>query len=242
MMIERSLDHSLYNKWLESLNKKEWFYCGISLWNSYYTNQKNLQNLLTALDQNEIDARFIFFEWPNLHNQLATWKDRNEAQKEVNKRLRYHKNVLFRSILWNWNYKISSLREIQEIWYINEEKNIIIDHTTKSKLLIQRNTEVESNSSYTNNLKLIEKLYSTNANFKSDVDEEYLSINSSNILYLDEWVKYLIKEFAFIISASNILKTHSSTLIYHKPWKILEKFIWGEYWIKFDDVWMLIIK
>lgn len=241
-MIERSFEHSIYRKWVESLWDNHFFYGGISLWNSYYTNSENLKKLFSTLNDNNLDVRFTFFEWPHQHTLHASWKDDYSAEKETKKRLRYHQNVILRTVLNNSYTNIQSLEWITKNWFINSDNSISVNENDKSKLFINWMAEIANQIPYIEALKKINALYNSNEIFRRDVQDEYLSISSSNILKIDEWVKYLLKEFAYIISASKLSWSQLWILIYHKPRPILESLTEWKYWESFENIWMLVVR
>jgi len=100
--------------------------------------------------------------------------------------------------------------------------------------IIEWTNEINKQKNYQEELIKIQKLYNSNISFQKDTKEitkkvmENKSITNQNI-NIDEGVKYLIKELAFVIVTPIIYNTHHVTYIYHNEWTIFQKLIDGEY-------------
>ena len=104
--------------------------------------------------------------------------------------------------------------------------------------------DVENSTYYVDALKYVTHLYEINDQFQKDIKEStqlaLVSIKrareknmpegSDAPIDLDEGVKYLLKELAFLSVVSDIYEGCNEFLVlYHRPWPVLENFFDGVY-------------
>jgi cyclo(L-tyrosyl-L-tyrosyl) synthase len=112
---------------------------------------------------------------------------------------------------------------------LNQERLIVFDW---------RADEVETNTDYQKAYEYLQNLYSSNPEFKKDIDSATESVLVDNPFKKKEITQediqtgthYILSEFAFMLFLPSWVKDYEKFVYgYHNPWPVWEKFIAGEY-------------
>ncbi|XP_028412176.1 uncharacterized protein LOC114534939 [Dendronephthya gigantea] len=191
---------------------------GISPGNPFFYKIENLVRMLEfARDNSNDKIMLILVDKINEHNCRAIGSKNPEKSARVKaKRLRNKCEEAIRSC------------EMQDdsVEYINWVR------------------DVESSSHYVDALKYVKHLYEVNDQFQKDVKESTqlalvsmkhgrersMPEGSDAAIDLDEGVKYLLKELAFLSVICYIYEgCEEFVVVYHRPWPVLERYFDGGY-------------
>jgi cyclo(L-tyrosyl-L-tyrosyl) synthase len=116
-------------------------------------------------------------------------------------------------------------RAMDELGYSGEQVKII-----------DWESEIENNIEYRGKYNEVYELYKSNTNFckaADDATREVLEYADKEIIDLNAAVEigvhYLLSEIAFMEFAPTYSKVDKATYIYHRNWKVYEKYIAGEF-------------
>ena len=194
---------------------------GVSMGNSYYT-EKRIYNTLKHFSQHTESLYCFFPDKINIHNFTAA----GCSETKSNRMVRQLTNKCNRWI----DNSISKLN--------NDNINIKVSR-------INWTSELESNQFYLESLNFIKQLYMNNTSFADSINScSYQAVLGYRKSYtkqdrntdttvtqseLNEASNYLLKEFAYVRVAPQILDTPNLLIIYHKDWPEMQHLIDGVY-------------
>lgn len=117
----------------------------------------------------------------------------------------------------------------------NRAKKILATFKDKSKFSFVDWKEHIKSEHYLQYRQEIEDLYANNPGFRTDARTTTKKVIEGKAQSQDvepainEAVKYLLDEFAFILSCPAIYQVRQVVYLYHRPWEIYEHFIAGKY-------------
>lgn len=228
MEIKTDLIGSCFKNGYKVLENKGLAIIGMSPGNSYFK-QQTIHDLI-AFTAQRFTLTYIWIpDIPAEHTYKALGYTALEAQRKARQKGNNLRNHSKRAIEALSNYSL-------------DNKCLIMDW----------NTDIESNKVYQEKFKYVQKLYSENLEFCNDVQSETKRVldayphkkesTSKNLIALNEGTQYLLKELAFFLAAQKILNNSQITLLYHQRWPVFEKFFSGYYDGMQNSIGLIIIK
>lgn len=231
MNIKDDAELPAYKRGYEICKNNGFCIIAMSIGNSYF-NEKKIGELLPFANNHFSDLRILIADIPSIHTYQAIGYDEKTAKKKTRlagNRLRNYCNRVIAKMSGN-NLK-HSIRFID--W----------------------NKEVSKNKEYQKQLKIIKELYDKHLDFKDHVHHEVKirheiclqcfredsrnttrevlqnkikeSINIESAI--EEGVKYLLEELAFLLASPNIFSVNNVVYLYHMNWPIYINLIDGMY-------------
>ncbi len=227
MNIKDGVKLPAYKRGYEIFKNNGFCIIAMSIGNSYFNDEK-IGELLPFADNHFSDLRILIADISSIHTYKAIGYDEKTAKKKTKlagNRLRNHCNRIIAKISDN------------NIKFIDWEKEVI------------------NSKEYQKQLKIIKELYDKHSDFKDHVHNEVKirheiclqcfredsrettrevlqnkikkSINIESAI--EEGVKYLLEELAFLLASTNIFGVKNVAYLYHRNWPIYINLIDGMY-------------
>lgn len=193
-----------------AIKTNEVAFIGMSPGNSYFNNRIVYDLILFTAQR--FSAVYI---WVPDEPAMHTYKALGYSDDKACQKARKYGNAL----------KNRSARAIEEVSLIYPN----IPYAT-----LDWHSQIESEQEYQKQLDYIDKLYLENREFYDDVRKETARV-IQRISHpvaesaLDEGVHYVLKEIAVCAALPTILRSNNVAVLYHRNFKVLEKFFSGAY-------------
>lgn len=196
----------------EILNKRGCSLVWMSAGNSYFS-EENIRELILFAKDNFSTVIVASPDMPAEHTYRALGYDESKSKRKAR---------LSANLLKNRAERI--IKTIEQ-----EKKPGLL-------ILVDWKNDVELNEEYKKAYEKIYKLYLENSEFRYDARLTTSSVLIQKARYLlnleksiDEGVFYLLKELAFIVALPSLFNLSDVAYLYHKSWRIYEKFVSGYY-------------
>ena len=206
----QGLKARVFDNGYEVLNKHGLVIIWMSVGNSYFDKEK-IEEILEYADKTFSSIRILIPYEPAIYTYLALGYDKTRASSKAR---------LGANRLTNHTKRI-----ISDDVHFKDKDITVLDWTR----------EVAAMGSYQKCLMSITHLYETSRRFQIDAEEataEVLGKKGGMGLTAEKikiGVKYLLEEFAFVLSSPDLFKVDKTVYMYHRRWPIFEKFVNGEY-------------
>jgi tRNA-dependent cyclodipeptide synthase len=197
-----------FSKGLDILNNRGTVLYGISLANSYFTQNGCLASI-TKYFKNKASNFFPFTpSKPSIHTYNV--KGYKCASKKVARDFKHLKRLIDKAI--------------------EEASGGICKFNSLSW-----ESDIDEHPEYNKSLIAIRELYASNAEFRKDVRETSCLVIDKIVQpsqlesAIDEGKEFLLKELAFLVVSPQILGVESVAYVYHLEWPIFNKLINGKY-------------
>ncbi|MEA2027434.1 MAG: tRNA-dependent cyclodipeptide synthase [Campylobacterota bacterium] len=214
MSLSVSQYHSEINK-SEMFNAKEFAFIGISLGNSYFSEER-LELIFKAFSSNFKRVAVLLVDELSVHNYRVLGYDEKKTKKKL---------------------KANANRAINRMSRAMEKTNTLHQ---KNNIEFYRWSDVEQFDTYHDVLKKITHLYETNSEFKDtivqitkDVIEKYLHEQFCDA-FLDESKWYFLKEIAFGCCINEFFNEDKVLNCYYQDFKFYREFFETNY-MKIDN-------
>jgi tRNA-dependent cyclodipeptide synthase len=185
----------------------------MSAGNSYFK-EETIEKLLMRYSKKFSRILVLSPDKPAIHNFLSLGYD----EKEASRKARLNANLL----------KHRAERVIAKLKKKGTKANLFT--------IADWDKEISNNKTYLENLDQITQLYDNNPEFRKDARKATQKFCLTKEKHgwttkktIDEGVKYLLEELAFVFASPKIYGLSSVAYLYHKEWLIYKNLIRGQY-------------
>jgi cyclo(L-tyrosyl-L-tyrosyl) synthase len=206
MQIQPNLKGTAFENGYRIVGNKGSAVVGISLGNSYFDKEK-IDSLLRFCAETFPRTDIMIPDKPYVHNYLALGYSQIEAERKARLNGATLRNHSSRAIGTTANVKILSWAK-----------------------------DIEPKQAYRDELKRLKRIASINETFRNATREATRQVIQGKLKpgkkvepAIDEGIKYLLEELAFLSASPQILATPEVNYVYHNRWPIFEQFVEGKF-------------